>query len=166
LAFLSQAVVADTAYFGAGNGHLYVAVAGDLVFELFIETRLKLADFATTQTGNVNVVAWAVSFVVVAVAAKMKKVKFINEALALEKIDGAVNGDQVDFGIYFLGALEDLVDIEMLFGRVHYLEDDTTLARDANASLPEGSLEMAGGLGGVDAFARRNAPGWSGDHGG
>ena len=71
----------------------------------------------------------------------------------------------MDFGTDFLGAFEDLVDVEMLLGGIHYLENDAALASDANASLAEGGLEMTRRFGGVDAFARGDAPGWCGRHG-
>jgi len=71
----------------------------------------------------------------------------------------------MDFGTDFLGAFEDLVDVEMLLGGVHYLEDDTALAGETNAAVAKGVLEMARGLGGVDTFTGRDAAGWSGGHG-
>ena len=66
----------------------------------------------------------------------------------------------MDFVVEFLGAFEDLVDVEMLFGVIHDLEDGAALAGEANAFVAEGFLEMAGGLGGVDAFTGRDAMGW------
>ena len=142
-----------------------VAIAGDLFFELLVEARFEFADFAAAETRDMNVIAWAVGFVVVAIAAKMEKIEFIDEALALEEIDGAVNGDEVDFRINFLGALEDLVDVEMLLGGIHDLKNDATLAGDTNAALAQGGLEMAGGLGRVDAFSGGDASSWRGGHG-
>jgi hypothetical protein len=163
--FFGEAVVADAADFGAGDGDSNIAIASDLLFELLVEARLEFADFAAAETGDMNVIAGAVGFVIMAVAAEMEKVELVDEALTFEQINGAVDGDEVDFGIDFLCAFEDLVDVEMLLGRIHDLENDAALARDANAALAERGLEMAGGLGGINAFAGGDAAGWSDGHG-
>jgi hypothetical protein len=163
--FGGQAVVADAAYFGARDGDLDVAVGGDLLFELLVETGFEFADFAAAETGDVDVIARAVGFVVMAIAAEVEEVELVDEALPFEEVDGAVDGDEMDFGIDFLGAFEDLVDIEMLLGRIHDLENDAALARKTNAALAEGVLEMAGGFGGVDTFAAGDPTRWGGGHG-
>jgi hypothetical protein len=62
----------------------------------------------------------------------------------------------VDGGVDFLGASENLVDIEVLLGGVHDFEDDAALASEANSLFAEGFLKAAGGFGGVDAFAGRD----------
>ena len=107
-------------------------------------------------------IARAVGFVIVAVAAKMEQIEFVYETFALEEIDGAVNGDEMNFGIDFLGGIEDLVNVEMLLGRVHDLKDDPALAGETNAALAESGLQLAGGLGDVDAFAARDPMGGCG----
>ena len=109
-------------------------------------------------------VARAVGFVIVAITAQMEKVEFVDESLALEKVDSAVDGDEVNFGTNSLGAFENLVDIEMLLGGIHDLEDHAALAGDANAALAKGGLEMARWFGGVNAFAGRDTAGWRGGH--
>ena len=111
-----------------------------------------------------DVVAGAVSFVVVAVAAEMEEVELVDEAFFFEEVDGAVDGDEVDGRVHFLGASEDLVDVEMLLGGVHDFQDDAALAGEANSLLAESFLQVAGGFGGVDAFARRDAMRGRGRH--
>ena len=61
------AVAAD---FGARDGDFHAEVAGDLLFQLFVETAFEFADFAAAQAGHVDVVAWAVALVIVAGAAE------------------------------------------------------------------------------------------------
>ena len=63
----------------------------------------------------------------------------------------------MDGGVHFLGAFEDLIDVEMLFGGVHDFENDAALAGEADSLFAEGFLEVAGGFGGVDAFAGGDA---------
>jgi hypothetical protein len=136
---------------------LHFEVASDLFFELFVEAGFEFADFAAAETGNVDVVAGAVGFVVMAVAAEVEEVELVDEAFFLEEVDGAVDGHEVDGGVHFLGASEDLIDVEVLLGGVHDFEDDAALAGEANSLFAESFLQVAGGLGGVDAFAGRDA---------
>jgi len=156
--------MADAADFGAGDGDLHLEVAGNLFLELLVEARLEFADLAAAEAGDMDVVAGAVGLVVVAVAAEMEKIELVNETLFLEQVDGAVDGDEMDGGIDFLGALEDLIDVEVLLGVVHDFENDAALAGEADAPFAQGLLEMARGLGGVDAFAGRDAMGGGGSH--
>ena len=159
-----EAVVADAAYFGAGDGYLHVEVAGDLFLELLVEAGFEFADFAAAETGYVDVVAGAVGFVVVAVAAEVEEVELVDEAFFFEEVDGAVDGDEVDGGVHFLGASEYLIDVEMLLGGVHDFKNDAALAGEANSLFAEGFLQVAGGFGGVDAFAGRDAMCGRGGH--
>jgi len=163
--FGGEAVVADAADFGAGDGDLDVAIAGNLLLELLVEARFEFADLAAAETGDMDVIAGAVSFVVVAVAAKVEEIEFVDEALAFQEIDGAVDGNEVYFGVDFLGAIEDLIDVEMLLGGIHDLEDDAALAGEADTTVTKSVLEMALGGGGVDALAGGNAMCRSGRHG-
>ena len=157
LLFGGQAGVANAADFGTGYGDLEVAVAGDLLLQLLVETGFEFTNLAAAETSNVDVIARAVGFVVVAIAAEMKKVEFVNKALALEQINGAVDGDEVDVGIDFLRTVENLVDIEVLLGGVHDPETDAALASEAYATVTKGVLEMTLRGSGVDAFAGGDA---------
>jgi hypothetical protein len=109
-------------------------------------------------------VAGTVGFVVVPVAAEVEKIELVDEAFFFEEVDGAVDGDEVDGGVDFLGAFEDLVDIEVLLGVVHDFEDDAALAGEANSLFAESFLEMAGGISGVEAFAGGDAMSWRSRH--
>src|ERR1700722_11960565 len=70
-----------TADFSAGDSYFHVEVASDLLFQLFVEAALKFADFAATQAGHMNMVARAVTLVVVAVSAQMQQIQLIDESL-------------------------------------------------------------------------------------
>src|SRR6202011_3696414 len=78
------------AYFGPRDGYFHIEIAGDLLFELFVEAALKFADFAATQASHMNMVARAVTFVVVAIAAQMQQVQLIDEPLFFKQVDGAI----------------------------------------------------------------------------
>ena len=100
-----------------------------------------------------DVVARAMALVEMLVAAKVQEIEFVDEAVALEQVESAINRDTMDAGIDFLGAFEDGAGVEVAFGVVHYFEEDFSLAREAYAALFQGGLEAAGALVGVDAFA-------------
>ena len=81
-------------------------------------------------------------FVVVAVAAKMQQIQFVDEAVLFEQVDGAIDGDEMHAGIDFLGAGENLVDVEVLFRGVHDLQNDAALLGHADAALAPDSAEV------------------------
>ena len=54
---------------------------------------LEFTDFSAAQAGNVDVVAWAVGLVVMAITPEMEEIEFVDEAMFFEEIDGAVNSD-------------------------------------------------------------------------
>jgi hypothetical protein len=157
--------MADATYFCAGDGDLDAAIVGDLLHEVLVEAGLEFTDFATADAGDMNVIARTMSFVVVTIAAEMEEIEFVDETFFFEQVDGPIDGDEMDFGVDFLGAIEDLVDIEVLLGGVHHLENHAALASETNATLAKRLLEMARGGGGIDAFAGRDAMG-RGGHGG
>lgn len=148
---------AEAADFGAGDGDGHAAVLFDLLLELLVEFGFEFADFAAAKAGDVDVVARAVGFVIVAMAAKMEQVEFVNQALALEQIERAIDGDAGDSRVHFPGAREDFRGVEMARGGVHHLQDDAALARQANAALREFALEVARRGFDVDAFAGGDA---------
>jgi len=141
-----------------------VTIAGNLLFELLVEARLEFTDLATAEAGDVDMVAGTVCFVVVTVAAEVQEIEFVDEALALEKIDSAIDGDQMDVGVDLLGAVEDLVDVKMLLGGIHDLKDDAALAGQTDAAVAKRVLEMTLGGGGVDALAGGDAMCGGGRH--
>jgi len=58
----------------------------------------------------------------------MQQVEFVYQALALQEIQRAIDGDARYAWIYFLGALENFVGVEMAARCVHDLQEDAALA--------------------------------------
>jgi len=112
-----------------GDRDFDAAIVSDLTFQLLEEAGFKFADFATAQAGDVNVVARTVCFVIMLIAAEMQEIEFVDQAMALQEIEGAIDGDAMDVRIDALGALEDFVGGEVALGAVHHLEKDAALAR-------------------------------------
>jgi hypothetical protein len=77
----------------------------------------------------------------------MHEIELIDEPLALEEIEGAVDGDAVDLGVKFLGATKDSGGVKVLLGSFDDAEDNLALAGHAKAAGHELSLETSGLLG-------------------
>src|SRR5580704_18332430 len=106
-----------------------------------------------------DVVAWAVALVIMAVATQMQQVKFVDKSMLFKEFDRAVNGDQMDARIDFPGAVKNLIHVQVLLGGIHDLEDDAPLPRKPNPAFADGLLQLSCCLCGVEALARRNPVG-------
>ena len=104
-----------------------------------------------------DVVAGAVAFVEVLIAAQVEQVELVDQAVALEHVERAVDGHAVHARVQLLRAVEDGTGVEMTLGVVHDLEQDFSLPSEAHAPLGEGFLQAAGALVGVDSFAGRDS---------
>lgn len=126
-----------------------LAVALDLSLEAVEEVALELRNLAAAEAGHVNVVALRAPLVVVLLALHMHEVEFVDQALALEQVNGAIDGDTIDLGVEFAGLAQNLAGIEMLLGGFHDGEDGTALAGHAEAARHEFRLQASGlfGLG-------------------
>jgi hypothetical protein len=151
------AIGAVAADFGAGDGDFDLAIVFDFPLELLEERAFHFPYFSATQTGDVNVIAQAVTFVIVLISANVKQVKFVYEADALEHIQSAVNGDAMNAWIDFLGAFEDGSGVQMLVGAIHDLHENTTLASEPDFLGGERGLQPTGPLMSVDPFAAGDA---------
>jgi hypothetical protein len=154
---LLPAVFAVAADFGARHGDFDAAVLLDLLLQFFVEFRFKLAHFSAFQAGDVDMVAQAVAFVEVLVAAQMQQIKLIDQAITLEQIESSIHCHAMHAGIDFLGAIENRSGVEMTFGVVHHLKQHFSLAREANTALFERSLKTARALVSVDSFSGGNS---------
>ncbi len=108
--------------FGSGDRDFDAAVFRDLLFQFFVERGFKFTHFAAFEAGDVNVVARAVAFVEVLVAAQVKQVQFIDQTAALEQIHRAIYRYAMHTRIDFLSAFEDGSYVEVGFGVVHHLD--------------------------------------------
>ncbi len=77
--------------------------------------------------------------------ADAQQIEFVNEAIAFEHVQCAVDGDAVDVGIELLRAIQDGSGIEVALGIVHHLQQDFSLPRQAHAAPGQGF--PAGGRG-------------------
>jgi len=154
---LLSALFAVAADFGARRGDFDAAISFDLFLQLLVKLRLEFADGPASQASNVNVVARAVTLVEMLVATKMEQVELVDQTVAFEQINGAVNGHAVDARVELLRALKNGAGVEVTLGFVHHLEEDPSLACQAHAALFKRCLQASGTLMRVDAFAGGNS---------
>jgi hypothetical protein len=159
---LFAALFAVAAYFRARGGDGDPAIFFDLLFQLLVERRLELADRSAFQTGDVDVIAGAVAFIEMLVATQVQQIEFIDQAVAFQQIDGAVDGHAMDARVKLLRAVQNGAGIEMALGAVHHLEQNFSLTGQAHAAFGEGFLQAAGALMGVDSLAGGDSMGCGG----
>jgi hypothetical protein len=123
------AIRAETSYFGSRYGDFDAAVVRNLAFQFFVQLAFKLTNLSAAHARYVDMIARAMALVEMAIAAKMKKIELVNQALALQQVDRAIHGDASDPGIDFLRAFEDFTRVQMATGGFHYLQQDAALAR-------------------------------------
>lgn len=157
------AIRAEAAYFCTRYGDFDAAVVGNLALQFLVEFAFKLANLSASHARYVDMVAWAMAFVEMAVAAQVKKVEFVNQALAFQQVERAIHGDASDPGIHFLGAFEDFARVQMATRGFHHLQQDTALAREANAAGAELTLQPTRSFV-VDALAGGYTMCWSSRH--
>ena len=150
---LLQAVLAVAADFCAGHCHFHVEVARNLLLQLLVQPAFEFAHFSAAQARHVNMVARAVALVEVAVAAKVEQIELVDQAVALQQIDRAVDSDARDVGIDFLRPLEDFACIEMPARRLHHLEKHAALAREPDPARAKLALQTSGRFVDVDSFS-------------
>lgn len=153
--FSVAAIFAEATDFGARDANFDVKIVGNLRFQILVKLRFKFTHFSATHAGDMDVVARAVAFVIVAMAAKMEKVQFVDEAVILEQIHRAINRDARDIRIDFLRALENFFRVHMPRRALEYFDEHHALPREANAAFPDLAREMARGFVLINAFADR-----------
>jgi hypothetical protein len=94
-----------------------------------------------------------VAFVEVTVAAKMKQIELVDQAVPFQQIDRAIDGDARDVGIDFLCALEDFARVEMAARGFHHLQEHAALAREPDPARAELALQTSRRFVDVDAFS-------------
>jgi hypothetical protein len=159
------AVRAEPTDFGPGNRNFEVAIEGDLFLQLFVELALEFANLATAYAGDMDVVAWAMAFVEMAVAAEMQQIEFVDQTELLEQFERTINGDPRDFGVKFLRTFENFSRIKVPGSTFDYLKQDTALARQTNATSTKFALEATRRFVNVDAFTGRDTMCGCGSHG-
>ena len=72
------------------------ALALDLSFEAVEEVAFEFGDLAAAQTGHMNVIALRAPLIEMFFALHVHKVEFIDQAVPLQKIQRAIDGNPVN----------------------------------------------------------------------
>ncbi len=148
------AIATKPSHFGSRDGDLKIAVARNLPFQIFVEFTFKLTNPSAANTCHVDVVPRAVAFVEVAMAAQVKQVEFIDQAMMFEKFERAVNGDPGNIRIDLLRKFEDFAGVQALSARLPLPATPPDAGESAGYAERPLPLETARRLVLVNAFAR------------
>jgi hypothetical protein len=124
-----------------------LAIALDLALETVEEIAFKLRDLAAAQARHVDVIALRATLVKVFLALHVHEVEFVNQAMTLEQVEGAVYGHAVHFRINALRAAQDLARIEVLLGSLDYAENGASLTGHAQTAGHKFRLQASGSFG-------------------
>ncbi len=110
-------------------------------FDLFAQPLQGLSEkflhLAAAQTDDVRVLLLQARLVVMLIAVVVHEVQLIHQAAILEHLQRAVDGHPVQFGIFFLGQLEQALGVQVLPGLVDHFQQDLPLTGEAHAFLAQ-----------------------------
>ncbi len=147
------AILAKAADFRASDGDFDLEIAGNLRFQILVKLGFEFTDFSAAHACDVNVIARAVAFVIMAMAAQMEKIEFVDKTVIFEKVHRAIDRDPRDIRIDLLRAFENFFRVHVARGALKHFDEHHALAGEANAARLDLTREMAGRLVLVDAFA-------------
>jgi hypothetical protein len=133
--------------FEPGDNDVEAAIALDLSLEAVEQIAFEFGDLSATETGHVDVISLRATLIKMFFALQVHEIEFIDQPLALEEVEGAVDGDAVDLRIEFLGAAKNSGGIEVLLGGFDDTQDHFALAGHAKSAGHELGLETSGLLG-------------------
>jgi hypothetical protein len=90
----------------------------------------------------------------------MQQVQLVDQAMFFEQINRAVDGNQMHAPINLLSPLQDLIDIQVLLGVIHYLQNHAPLPRKTNALRAQRVLQITSSLRGVESLTGRSPVLW------
>ncbi len=88
-----RAVAAD---FQPADNYVEAAFALDLPFEPIEEVAFELRNFSAAQAGHVDVIAMRATFVEMLLALHVHEIEFIDQSVALEQFERAIDRDPID----------------------------------------------------------------------
>jgi hypothetical protein len=116
------------------------AVALNLTLEAVKQIAFELRDLAAAQACHMNVVALRAAFVIMLFPLHVHKIEFVNETVALEQVQRAINGNAIYTWIEPPRVPQDLRRIQVLLGSFDDAEDGSPLMRHAQPTRHQLSL--------------------------
>ena len=120
------------------------AIALNLAFQAIKKIAFEFHNLAAAQTGHVDVIALRAALVKVFLTLHVHEIELVDKSLPFEEIQRPIDGNAIDLRIELAGATENLAGIEVLLGGFDDAEDGAALARHAQASRHELSLQSTG----------------------
>ena len=140
----STAIAAITAHFEAGHNNVETAITLDLPFESVEEIAFEFRDFSATQACHVHVIALGPSLVVMLLSLQMHQVKFVDQAVSFQEIQGPIHRDTIDLWVDFPRLPENLAGVQVLLRGFHDTENRSPLAGHPQAASHEFGLQASG----------------------
>lgn len=103
------------------------ALALNLSFEAVEQVAFELCNLAAAKACHVDMIPLRAPFVKVLFPLHVHEVELINQAVTLEKIQGAIDGDSIDAWIESPRLTEDLRGIEMLLRGFNHAKNGSSL---------------------------------------
>jgi hypothetical protein len=128
------ALRAISADFQTTDHNVEQAIALDLAFEAVEEIALEFHDLSAAQTGHMDVIALGTAFVKMLFPLHVHEIEFINQSMAFEKPESAIDGDTVNARIEFARVAKNLCSIEVLLSSFHDAQYGPSLVRQSNAA--------------------------------
>src|SRR5215813_12661025 len=122
-------------------------VALDLPFQTVEQIALELDDLTAAQAGHMDVIPLRAPLVIMFLALHMHQVELVNQSVALEQVERAVDGYAVNSRIELTGVTQDLRRIQVLLRGLHHAQNGTPLVGEAQPSRRQGRLQTSGGFG-------------------
>lgn len=126
-----------------------LAFALDLSLKPLEKIALELKYLAAAEACHMQMIALRTALVVVFLSLEMHQVQFINQAVALQQVQCAIDSDPVNVGIKPSRLAQNLAGIEVLLSSLDYAQDRPALTSHAQSTGHQLSLQPAGlfGLG-------------------
>jgi hypothetical protein len=119
------------------------AIFLDLAFQILENIAHEFHDLATAQASHVDVIAIQLALIIMPLSVDMHQIEFVNQSVALEQFQRAVDRAAVDAGVQFLRLAQKLSRIQMFGGRLHHAQNGSALLGHADSALGEVRLKAA-----------------------
>jgi hypothetical protein len=127
--------------------NMELAIPLDLAFKPVEQIAFEFRDLPAAEAGHMNVISLRSSFVKVLFTLHVHQIQLVDETVALQQAEGAVDSDPVNLGIEPASATQKLAGVEMLLRGFNHAEDGAALASHAKSARHQLGLQSPGSFG-------------------
>ena len=117
------------------------AIALNLAFETIEKIALEFHYLAAAQASHVDVIALRTALVKMLFPLHVHEIEFIDQSMALQKSERAIDRNAVNAGIQLACVAENLRGVEMLLSCFHHTENRASLVRQSHATRGQCGLQ-------------------------